>query len=71
MAKFEKVSNALLNMMIEIEEKAGRRNNVSALLELKQRRTADYPDEGKPSVIADGGNYSLSYANPEDLENLN
>jgi hypothetical protein len=58
-------------MMIEIEEKAGRRNNVSALLELKQRRTADYLDDGKPSVIGNGGNYSLSYANPEDLENLN
>jgi hypothetical protein len=71
MAKYKMVSNALLNMMIEVEEKAGRHSNVSALLELKQRRVSDYMDDGKPSVFQDGKNYSLSYANPEDLEYLN
>ena len=41
------------------------------LIQLRAEKACKCFDEGKPSVCGGGENYSLSYANPEDLDGLN
>lgn len=41
------------------------------LIQLRAEKECRCFDEGKPSVCNGGQNYSLAYANPEDLDGLN
>ena len=80
MPKYKKLKDEELDYYIELGEatplaeiKRSCSYIASMALELKQLRAekkCKCPDTGKPSWVPEGQNYSLSYANPEDIEDL-